>query len=132
MRRQRIAIAKDDVNAPALAARADETDGRARVQTAPACENARLAATNDDDLAASARRKPWRTVGRLLAMRVVRYDVDEDVRMHADGAATAPRFFAESILDGANALTPTALASATAAAPARRTPENTARSMVAM
>lgn len=130
MQRRRQRITKDDVNAPALAARAEETCDRARA--APACENARLAAANDDDLAASARLEPWRTVGRLRATRVMRDDDDEYVRMHADGAATAPRFFAESSLDGANALTPTALASATAAAPARSAPENTARSMVAM
>ena len=130
MQSRRQCITKDDVKAPALVARAEETCDRARA--APACENARLAAANDDDLAASARLEPWRTVGRLRVTRVVRDDDDEYVRMHADGAATAPRFFAESILDGANALTPTALASATAAAPARRAPENTARSMVAM
>ena len=112
-----------------LAARAEEAGRRAC--TVRVCGNARLAVANEDCLAASARRLPSRTASRLRATRVARED-DDDVRMHADGAATAPRFFAESILDGANALTPTALASATAADAARSAPENTARSMVAM
>ena len=87
-------IAKDDVSAPMLAARAEEAGRRACA--ARVCGNARLAVANEDCLAASARRLPSRTASRLRATRVARDD-DDDVRKHADGAATAPPYLAQSI-----------------------------------